>query len=59
MVVPRFTGRLGPGGILAANAAAMVGIVWMTEEREYELWTKGDAMRLLPAFGFPHKRSAK
>lgn len=52
MVVPRRAGRIA-GGELAANAAAMVGIVWMTEEHEYEEWTKEDPMRLLPQFGIP------
>ncbi|KAF1967710.1 hypothetical protein BU23DRAFT_286166 [Bimuria novae-zelandiae CBS 107.79] len=58
MVVPRRRGRIGPDELLAANAAAMVGMVWVTEEREYELWTEGDPMRLLPEFGVPHGEAA-
>lgn len=57
MVVPRTRGHIGPEGVLAANAAAMVGMVWMTKEHEYELWTEGNPMRLLPEFGVPRNES--
>ncbi|KAJ4295549.1 hypothetical protein N0V90_007562 [Kalmusia sp. IMI 367209] len=50
MVIPRRTGRIGE---MAANAAAMVGMVWMTKEHEYDLWTEADPMLLLPQFGLP------
>ena len=57
MVVPRRLGRIA-GGELAANAAAMVGMVWMTEEHEYEEWTRDDPMRLLPEFGIPREKGS-
>ncbi|KAJ4359504.1 uncharacterized protein N0V89_000059 [Didymosphaeria variabile] len=52
MVVPRRVGRIADGE-MAANAAVMVGMVWMTKEREYELWTRQDPMEFLPEFGVP------
>jgi hypothetical protein len=52
MVIPRRVGRIA-NGEMAANAAVMVGIVWMTKEHEYELWTRDDPMKFLPEFGVP------
>ncbi|KAF2449185.1 hypothetical protein P171DRAFT_187741 [Karstenula rhodostoma CBS 690.94] len=52
MVIPRRVGRIADGE-MAANAAVMVGIVWMTKEHEYELWTRDDPMKFLPEFGVP------
>jgi ATP adenylyltransferase/5',5'''-P-1,P-4-tetraphosphate phosphorylase II len=52
MVIPRRVGRI-EDGVMAANAAVMVGIVWMTKEHEYELWTRKDPMKFLPEFGVP------
>ncbi|PVH94701.1 hypothetical protein DM02DRAFT_572482 [Periconia macrospinosa] len=48
LVIPRIRGRVGN---LAANAAAMVGMVWVTSEEEYQGWTAQDPMTLLPSFG--------
>jgi len=48
LVIPRTTGRVND---IAANAAAMVGIVWMTTENEFQDWTKQDPMTHLPSFG--------
>ncbi|KAL5431090.1 hypothetical protein PMIN05_009738 [Paraphaeosphaeria minitans] len=52
MVIPRRLGRIADGE-MAANSAVMVGMVWMTKEHEYELWTRGDPMKFLPDFGVP------
>jgi ATP adenylyltransferase/5',5'''-P-1,P-4-tetraphosphate phosphorylase II len=48
MVIPRTRARIG---IMAANAAAMVGMVWVTSEEQFEAWTAQDPMALLPSFG--------
>lgn len=50
LVVPRRQARIG---IAAANTAAMMGMVWVTSEEQYEAWTKQDPMTLLPTFGKP------
>ncbi|CAI6335479.1 unnamed protein product [Periconia digitata] len=55
MVIPRRTGWIGD---LGANAAAMIGMVWMTSEQDYEGWTKQDPMLLLPTFGVPVEASS-
>lgn len=48
MIVPRQKARIGKA---AANAAAMVGIVWVTDEEEYQAWNESDPMKLLSSFG--------
>ncbi|OAL46377.1 hypothetical protein IQ07DRAFT_149015 [Pyrenochaeta sp. DS3sAY3a] len=56
MIVPRQKARIGKA---AANAAAMVGIVWVTNEEEYQAWTESDPMKLLASFGIPKDISSK
>jgi ATP adenylyltransferase/5',5'''-P-1,P-4-tetraphosphate phosphorylase II len=50
MIIPRKQARIG---IAAANAASMVGMVWMTSEQQFEAWKAQDPMDLLSKFGKP------
>lgn len=50
MLIPRTQARIG---IMAANAATMLGMVWVTSEDQFEAWTAQDPMTLLPMFGKP------
>jgi len=54
MVIPRRQARVG---IMAANASAMVGMVWVTSEQQYEAWTARDPMAWLSTFGKPANTS--
>lgn len=52
MVIPRTkAGR----DELSANAAAMIGMVWMDTEQQLQTWTSGDPMLLLQEFGVPRE----
>jgi ATP adenylyltransferase/5',5'''-P-1,P-4-tetraphosphate phosphorylase II len=55
MIIPRSQARIG---IAAANAASMVGMVWMTSEEQFEAWKAQDPMDLLSEFGKPISRSS-
>jgi ATP adenylyltransferase/5',5'''-P-1,P-4-tetraphosphate phosphorylase II len=50
MIIPRRQARIG---IAAANAASMVGIVWVTSEEQFDVWIAQDPMELLSKFGKP------
>jgi ATP adenylyltransferase/5',5'''-P-1,P-4-tetraphosphate phosphorylase II len=50
MIIPRRQARIG---IAAANAASMVGIVWVTSEEQFDAWKAQDPMELLSKFGKP------
>lgn len=56
MVIPRRIGRIG---VISANAVAMLGMVWVNLEEEYEKWTKEDPMTWLQAFGVPVEADSK
>lgn len=52
MVIPRTkAGR----DELSANAAAMIGMVWMDTEQQLQTWTSEDPMLLLQEFGVPRE----
>ncbi|KAI5859306.1 hypothetical protein GGS23DRAFT_600595 [Durotheca rogersii] len=52
MVIPR--SKAG-NGMMSANAAAMLGMVWVNSEEEYEAWVKHGPLNALLEFGVPRR----
>ena len=56
MVIPRRTASIGG---LGANAAAMIGLVWVANERDLELWAAIGLYNALSQFGIDVAESDK
>lgn len=52
LVIPRFCARQG---VVSANAAAMVGVVWVTKEEVLQEWLERGPMKLPCGFGIVEK----
>ncbi|KAL1632026.1 hypothetical protein SLS56_004071 [Neofusicoccum ribis] len=53
VVIPRLKAR---NGMLSANAAAMIGMVWVNSEEQYNAWIEYGPMKALTDFGVPSKK---
>ncbi len=56
LVIPRSCARQGN---LAANAASMAGMVWVTKPEDIEDWVDRDPMELLCQFGVVDKETSQ